>query len=76
MERNSNESCFYGFIIADLTVKVRNWLNRKNFKSLPDAQRYYYWHDGYNLYTEFISWTKLIKDAEMRNKIFFNKLGI
>jgi hypothetical protein len=23
-----------------------------------------------------ISWTKLLRDAEMRNKIFFNKLGI
>jgi hypothetical protein len=23
-----------------------------------------------------ISWTKLLRDAEMRNNIFFNKLGI
>jgi hypothetical protein len=25
---------------------------------------------------EVISWTKLLRDAEMRNKIFFSKLGI
>jgi len=25
---------------------------------------------------EVLSWTKLLRDAEMRNKIFFNKLGI
>lgn len=29
-----------------------------------------------SLYMEVISWTKLLRDAEMRNKIFFNKLGI
>jgi hypothetical protein len=29
-----------------------------------------------NLYIEVLSWDKIRKDAEMRNKIFFHKLGI
>jgi len=34
------------------------------------------WFGNISLYMEVISWTKLLRDAEMRNKIFFNKLGI
>ena len=33
-------------------------------------------HYHNSLYMEVLSWTKLLRDAEMRNKIFFNKLGI
>jgi hypothetical protein len=28
------------------------------------------------LYIEVLSWDKILKDATMRNKIFFYKLGI
>lgn len=67
---------FYGYIIADLTGKVKDWLTRKDFDPTPDGEGYFKYHKAYNLYTEFISWDKLLKDAQMRNKIFFNKLGI
>jgi hypothetical protein len=29
-----------------------------------------------NLYVEVVSWDKVVKDAKMRNQIFFQKLGI
>jgi len=67
---------YYGYIIADKSSKIESWLVKKDFKPLPDGQRWFKWQSSYNLYCEFISWNQLLKDAEMRNKLFFNRLGI
>ena len=68
---------FYGFVVCDLTPKVESWLEReKDFKPMPDRQGWLNWMSNINLYVEVISWDKVVKDAEMRNKIFFQKLGI
>ena len=67
---------FYGYIIADLTGKVKDWLKNKDFDPTPDGEGYFKYHKYLKLYTEFISWDKLLKDAQMRNRIFFSKLGI
>jgi hypothetical protein len=68
---------FYGYVICDLTKKVEKWLEKvKNFKPMPDCLGWFYWHDSLNLYIEVLSWDKVLKDATMRNKIFFYKLGI
>ncbi len=34
------------------------------------------WMKNIHLYLEVLSWDKLVRDAEMRNKVFFHKLGI
>ncbi|MTI13435.1 ATP-binding protein [Sansalvadorimonas verongulae] len=68
---------FYGYVVCDLNKKVKVWLEEeKNFKPMPDQQGYFHWHDNLNLYTEVISWDKVLKDATMRNKIFFHQLNI
>jgi hypothetical protein len=68
---------FYGYVVCDLTKKVKDWLQKeKNFTSMPDGLGWFNWFGNISLYMEVISWTKLLRDAEMRNKIFFNKLGI
>lgn len=68
---------FYGYVICDLPRKVSDWLRReKNFTPMPDGLGWFHWYGNINLYIEVLSWTKLLRDAEMRNKIFFNKLGI
>ena len=68
---------FYGFVICDLTQKVKDWLfKNKDFKQMPDGKGWYRWYDNNNLYVEVISWDKVLRDAELRNKIFFDKLGI
>jgi hypothetical protein len=48
----------------------------KDFKPMPDGLGWSNWHSKLNLYIEVVSWTKVQRDAEMRNKIFFSKLGI
>lgn len=72
-----NNTPFYGFVVCDLTKKVKDWLLKENdFKEMPDGQGWFRWFDYNNLYMEVISWDKMLKDAEMRNKIFFHKLGL
>lgn len=68
---------FYGYIVCDLTRKVKDWIeNEKDFKPMPDRMGYFKWHENLNLYIEVLSWDKVLKDATMRNRIFFHKLGI
>ncbi len=68
---------FYGYVVCDLTHKVKSWLHReKNFKPMPDGLGWFHWMDSINLYVEVISWDKVLKDAKIRNQIFFQKLGI
>lgn len=73
----TNETPFYGYVVCDLTPKVREWLfSVQNFKPMPDGLGYFRWNDNINLYMEVLSWEKILKDSEMRNGIFFQKLGI
>ncbi len=73
----AENTTFYGYVICDLTPKVETWLEReKNFKPMPDRLGWFQWLENINLYVEVISWDKLLKDAKMRNQIFFQKLGI
>jgi hypothetical protein len=68
---------FYGYVVCDLSKKVRDWLQKeRDFTPMPDGLGWFNWFGNISLYMEVISWTKLLRDAEMRNKIFFNKLGI
>lgn len=68
---------FYGYVVCDLSEKVEKWLEReKNFKPMPDRMGWFQWFENINLYMEVLSWDKLLKDADIRNRIFFHKLGI
>lgn len=73
----SDNTPFYGVVVCDLAKKVRSWLEEeKDFKPMPDRLGYFKWHENLNLYIEVIGWDKVLKDALMRNRIFFHKLGI
>jgi hypothetical protein len=68
---------FYGYVICDISKKVETWLyNQKDFKKMPDGMGWFDYFGNINLYIEVLSWEKLLKDADMRNKIFFHKLGL
>ena len=68
---------FYGYVVCDITAKVEAWLEReKNFTPMPDRRGWYNWFGNIRLYVEVLSWDKILKDAAMRNKVFFHTLGI
>lgn len=75
--RVSANTPFYGYVVWDLTPKVKDWLKRvKDFTEMPDALGWFRWYGGIRLYIEVVSLEKIREDAIMRNKIFFKKLGI
>ena len=54
-----------------------NWLERvKDFTPMPDRLGWFHWMGNIKLYVEILCWDKVLKDANMRNRIFFQKLGI
>ncbi|WP_119307030.1 ATP-binding protein [Cohaesibacter haloalkalitolerans] len=68
---------FYGYVMCELSEKVTEWLEfEKNFTPMPDRMGWFNWFGNNNLYMEVLSWDKVLNDAEMRNKLFFQKLGI
>lgn len=68
---------FYGYIICHLNSKVKSWLDEEqDFTKMPDGLGYFRYFNNINLYIEVWSWDKTIRDASMRNKVLFKKLGI
>lgn len=68
---------FYGYVMCETTEKVKEWLHSvKEFTPMPDGQGWFRWFGNNKLYMEVLSWDKVLRDAEMRNSIFFHKLGI
>jgi len=64
-------------VVCDLTKKLKTWLEReKDFTEMPDGLGYFRWYGNIKLYIEVLSWDKILRDASMRNKVFFHKLGI
>lgn len=66
----------YAYVICDLTSKIHNFAKIHQLTLSPDAEGYFGYHNGYGMYLEMISFKKLLKDANLRNKIFFKKLQI
>jgi hypothetical protein len=73
----SKNTPFYGYIVCDLTEKVKTWLLReKGFQEMPDNLGWFNWMPNINLYMEVKSWDKVLKDSKMNNKVFFKMLDI
>ena len=73
----SDNTPFYGYVMCETTNKVKNRLEKeKNFTPMPDGLGWFNWFGNLRLYLEVLSWGKVLRDAENRNKIFFRKLGI
>ena len=68
---------FYGYVMCEITEKVKECLKmEKDFTPMPDGGGWFKWFGNNNLYMEVLSWDKVLRDAEMRNSVFFHKLGI
>jgi len=66
----------YGYVIADPTPKIREFARSAQLTKSPDGEGFFGYHSGFNMYVEIISFKKLLKDATLRNKIFFKKLQL
>lgn len=65
-----------GYIVCDIEEKIKSFATQHQLTLSPDGEGYFGFHNGYKMYVEIISYKKLLKDAELRNKIFFHKLNL
>jgi hypothetical protein len=66
----------WSYSICDLTPSLRKALRDMDAFVTPDNQGYYGFHRGYGVYFEVIDYNKLLRDAQKRNRIFFDKLNL
>lgn len=66
----------FGYVIADLTPKIREFCRDAQLVEDPDTQGYHGYHNQWHIYFEVISFDKLLSNAELRNKVLFHKLNI
>lgn len=67
---------FYLYAVCDITNTLEHILDFHDFSQTPDKMGYYKYNDKMNAYIEILSYDKIINDAQKRNKILFDKLGI
>ncbi|MCM4158437.1 hypothetical protein FHG64_12700 [Antarcticibacterium flavum] len=67
---------FYAYIISDLTPKLRTLAKKADFTTHPDNQGFFSYNGNFELYTEIISFDKMIGDSRKRNQILFDKLNL
>lgn len=71
-----NNTQFYLYAVCDLTPKMIKVAEDRDFIETPDKLGMYKYHEKKRAYIELISYDKLVNDAEKRNKVLFEKLGI
>ncbi|MBR1703472.1 MAG: ATP-binding protein [Lachnospiraceae bacterium] len=74
--RVGNNTQFYLYAVCDLTSSLIKVAEHNDFKETPDRLGMYKYHDKKHAYIEILSFNKIINDAEKRNRILFDKLGI
>lgn len=67
---------FYLYAVCDITDSLKKYAKRYGFHETPDKLGLYWYNDNARAYMEIISFDKLINDAEKRNRVLFDKLGI
>ncbi|EKD44200.1 MAG: hypothetical protein ACD_71C00215G0007 [uncultured bacterium (gcode 4)] len=72
----TNETPVYWYVIADITEKIVDFAKQQGLVKSPDGEWYFGFLSSYWLYVEIISYKKLLKDAELRNKVFFERLWL
>lgn len=65
---------FYGYVICDLTSKIRMYAENAGFAITPDGMGYFGYNKNLETYMEVISYDKVLIDAQKRNRILFDKL--
>ncbi len=67
---------FYLYAVCDITRSLEQILDFRDFSQTPDKMGYYRYNGKLNSYIEVLSYDKIISDAQKRNQILFDKLGI
>ena len=72
----SDSTKFYLYAICDTTPRLERLIDQNGFAHTPDKLGFYRHNDRYNAYFEILSYDKILNDAQKRNRILFEKLGV
>ena len=73
----SDETPFECIIVCDLTASARRLFERSIAQyPTPDGEGYYGWSSPHKAYIRVMSYKKMLRDAELRNKTFFDQLKL
>jgi len=68
---------FECIIVCELTGPTRKRFERSLAQNpTPDGEGYYGWSREHNAHIRVISFKKMLRDAELRNRAFFGKVGL
>jgi len=67
---------YYCYIICDINDKIKTMATDFELTETPDGEGFFGYKRGYNAYYEVISYNKMLRDAQKRNAVFFEKLGL
>ena len=67
---------FYCYAICVITEPVSIFATNQRYSKLKDNLGYYAYNADLNTHMEIIAYDKIVADAKMRHRIFFEKLGI
>jgi hypothetical protein len=70
-----NTPCF-AYVVCTLTPKIRTICERREFNKTYDNMGYFFYGKNFSTYYEVLSYEKILKDANIRNRIFMKKLGL
>lgn len=74
--RVNDSTMIYLYAVCDVTPSLTSILRRKDFNKMADGLGWFKYYTSYNAYIEILPFDKIINDAKMRNRIFFEKLGL
>jgi hypothetical protein len=73
----SDKTAFECIIVCDLTAAARRLFERSLAQHpTPDGEGYYGWSSPHNAHIRVVSYKKMLRDAELRNKAFFDQLKL
>lgn len=73
----TKDTPFVCYVICDLTEGTKRLVERSSASNLtPDGKGYYGYAPNHKATIHVISYSKMLKDAQLRNKIFFDRLNL
>ena len=67
---------FYLYALCDITPTLESVMDSMDFTRTPDRLGAYKYNNNLHAYIEVLSFNKVCNDAEKRNRVLFEKLGI
>ena len=73
----SEETPFFCYVIADITPKLKQWLDNQQINNpIPGGRGFFGYHPSFRAYIEVVNIENVVKDARLRHEPFFKRMGI